>query len=70
MMREVAVPETGNFRGVCPISNRAKEYLSYRLWAFPALIGTGMQRGAFMQSRNIFMFRFLKWVSVKHPEQY
>lgn len=24
MMREVADPESGNFRGVCPILNRAK----------------------------------------------
>lgn len=25
LMREVADPESGNFRGVCPILNRAKE---------------------------------------------
>ena len=25
MMREVADPESGNFRGVCPILNRAKK---------------------------------------------
>ena len=40
-MREVAVRETGNFRGVCPILNRAKEYpavaVSVSLWAWCAL---------------------------------
>ncbi len=31
-MREVADLESGNFRGVCPILNRAKELRTAQLW--------------------------------------
>jgi hypothetical protein len=38
MMREVTVPDTDNFRGVCPISNRAIDKPARKL-RFPAVFG-------------------------------